>query len=54
MRKRIALIAGDVAGSKLSDRFRPWPVIDVIGSDKKRGRDSGVQLLRINLKTPAG
>jgi hypothetical protein len=54
MRKRIALIAGNVAGSKFSDRFRPWPVIDVIGSDKERGRAPRIQLLRINLKTTAG
>jgi hypothetical protein len=54
MRKRIALIAGDVAGTKFSDRFRPWPVIDVIGSDKERGRTPRVQLFRANLKTTAG
>jgi hypothetical protein len=53
MRKPIAPIAGEVAGSRLSDRFRPWLVIDVIGSDKEQGADPRVPLLRINPKATA-
>jgi hypothetical protein len=33
-KKELRAFAGDAAGSKLPDRFRPWHVVGFIGSDK--------------------
>jgi hypothetical protein len=33
-KSELRAFAGDVAGSKLPDRFRPWHVVGVVGPDK--------------------
>lgn len=34
MKSELMAFAGDVAGSKLPDQFRPWHAVGVVGLDK--------------------
>jgi hypothetical protein len=34
-KRELRAFAGDAAGSKLPDRFRPWRAVGVVGSEKE-------------------